>query len=436
MNDSILTEQGQQHLDHVQRWLQYAPDPPERGENIYDVFISYRSTDRPWAMALYDALKQAGWEPFLDQYELVPGSNLEMSLTEALEASSSGVILWSSNTESSEWCKKERNAMDVLKQRSGSFNYVFAKLDTEPLPLFAQSDLFFEFEDSPEGPRGEKLLRLMCGMRGVSLSSEAVKLAQKVDQDEQLTLIAVNGAIEAENPAQLLDIGTSDDPGVLASPNPVLAAAQGLISMGENDSAQSVLKHALAYFPKSLRAKQLKGLVLRRLERYQDAINVLSELKAAGHQDPETLGILAAAWDGRYLESGKKLYLRKARELYRMAFQADPEDYYTGINAASKSLFLGEPAESERLAAAVYELVKGAADGKDFYGGCTLAEVFLLQRKFDAAKALFEKVIDNHFARAGDLEGTRQQATRICDAHGLSEEDTAEILAPFLLLRD
>src|SRR5688572_10419897 len=82
----------------MQQWLVHAPAPPPRGKNSYDVFISYRSSDRAWALALYDVLKLAKWEAFLDQYDLVPGANLETSLSEALEASSSGVILWSSRT--------------------------------------------------------------------------------------------------------------------------------------------------------------------------------------------------------------------------------------------------------------------------------------------------------------------------------------------------
>ncbi|MEJ2158268.1 MAG: TIR domain-containing protein [Desulfobacteraceae bacterium] len=434
MSEDHLDEVEKQQPAYIQRWIEHAPDPPERGDNIYDVFISYRSTDRAWAMALYDALKQAGWEPFLDQYILVPGSNLETSLIEALEASSSGVILWSSKTKDSDWCKKERQAMDTLSKREGSFNYVFSKLDGEPLPLFAQGDLYIDFEDSPDGPRGVNLLRLICGMRGVPLSPDAVKLAQEVDQNEQQSLVAIKAAIEAINPEQLLKLGTSSDPGLLASPHPVLAAAQGLISMGECDMAESVLKHALTCFPKSLRARQLRGLVLRRQKRYQDAINVLSELKAAGHKDPETLGILAAAWDGKYQESGKSLYLRKSRELYREAFETDPTDYYTGINTASKSLFLNESEVSEKFAAEVYELVKQSADGKDFWAACTLAEVYLLKKKFDSAEELFQRIIDRHFSKSGDLEGTRLQAIRICIAHGLSEAETARVLKPFDIL--
>lgn len=271
-------------------------------------------------------------------------------------------------------------------------------------------------------------------MRGVSLAPEAVVMAQKVDQDAQRILVAINGAVEAGNPARLREIGTSEEPGILASPGPVLAAAQGLISMGKYEDALEVLKHAYAYFPKSIRVKQLEGLALRRLKRYQDAIDVLSELKAAGHQDPETMGILGAAWDGLYQESGKMLHLRRSRELYRTAFQGDPKNYYTGINAAAKSLFLGESQEAERLAAEVMPLVKAASDGNDFWAGCTLGEVYLLQRDLNSAAAQYQKVIDKHPGNTGDLAGTRQQATRICSALKLSEEETKKVLAPFELL--
>lgn len=436
MTDNISTDRAAEQRAYVQQWLQYAPKPPERGENSYDVFISYRSSDRPWAMALYDALKLAEWEPFLDQYDLVPGANLERSLVEALEASSSGVILWSSRTEDSLWCERERNAMRSLKDETGTFAYVFAKLDAQALPRFARSDIYIDFEDSREGPRGEKLLKLMCGMTRATLPPEAVEMALKVDQDAQQTLIAIKGAVEGDNPAKLLEIGTSATPGVLASPSPVLTAAEGLISMGKYEDAQEVLRHAAAHFPKSIRAKQLKGLALRRLKRFREAIDVLSELRAAGHQDPETLGILAAAWDGLYQTSGKKLYLRKSRGLYRTAFQADPHDYYTGINAASKSLFLGEAGEAQRLAAEVLPLVEGASDGEDFWPACTLGEVFLLQRKVDEAAAQYQRVIDNHPSRVGDLDGTRQQAARICSANGFSAEEINRAIAPFELLDD
>jgi tetratricopeptide (TPR) repeat protein len=247
-------------------------------------------------------------------------------------------------------------------------------------------------------------------------------------------MVQINGATEAGNAAKLLQIGTSDHPGLFSAPAPILAAAQGLIRNGKNDDARTVLERALLLFPQSVRARQLEGLALRRLKKYQEAIDVLSELKAEGHQDPETLGILAAAKDGLFRETGKMLLLRNARELYRTAFQADPKDYYTGINAASKSLFLGEQAEAARLAGEVFPLVEKATDGKNLYLGCTLGEVYLLQGKVDEAAAQYQKVIDNNPNASGDLKGTGEQAERICAALKLSPDDTAKIIAPFKLL--
>lgn len=419
--------------DPNQRWLEYAPKPPERGANLYDVFISYRSSDRTWAMALYDALKLAGWEPFLDQYELVPGSNLENSLEESLAASSSGVIIWSRRTIDSVWCQRERQSMMTLRDRGG-FKYLFAKLDAQPLPLFAQADLWVEFGDSPEGPRGFNLLKLLCGMKDCKPDPAAVKLAEEVDEKASETLIRIKAAVEAGNADRLKQIGTSKDLGVVASPVALVEAARGLISMKAPADALDVLGHAKQLFPKSIRVKQLQGLAFRRLGRFDEAIDVLSELKAAGHQDPETIGMLAAAWDGRYQKTGKRINLYKSRELYRTAFVADPKDYYTGVNAASKSLFLGEADESARLAALVQPLVAKAKDGNDFWGGCTLAEVYLLQGALDDARQQYQRIIDNHGTLVGHLEGTFEQAKRICSALKLTEDETKKVLAPFELL--
>lgn len=438
MTSVSITTETRENLDHAQRWLKCAPPPGERGTNTFDVFISYRSSDRSWAMALYDALRMAKWEPFLDQYELVPGNTLQTSLEESLQASSSGVILWSSRTKDSEWCKRERTLMTQLKDErrtsSSPFNYVFAKLDDEPLPGFAKADLYMDFVDSPEGPRGANLLRLICGMRGIPLPPEAVELAQQVDEDIRQLLRTIKGAVEAANPTRLKQFATSNDPGIAESPVPLQEAAQGLISMDLCEDAMTLLQTARLHFPQSVRVKQLEGLALRRLRRYQDAIDVLSELKADGHQDPETLGILAASWDGLYQESGKALHLRRSRDLYRTAFQIHPKDYYTGINAAAKSAFLGEPEETKRLVDLVIPLVKGASDGSDFWAGCTLAEAYLLQQSITLAAAQYRRMIDACPGRGGDFKSTCRQAKRICQALKLSETQTKEALTPFEVL--
>jgi hypothetical protein len=92
------------------------------------------------------------------------------------------------------------------------------------------------------------------------------------------------------------------------------------------------------------------------------------------------------------------------------------------------------PMRTVKLATNVLPLVKNASNGEDFWTGCTLGEVYLLQRDIDSAAAKYQRVIDRHPAKVGDLAGTRQQAKRICAAHKLSEEATKKVLAPFELL--
>lgn len=417
--------------DLMRQWLDHAPPPPQRDGHEYDVFISYRSADRRWAMALHDVLQQAEWQPFLDQYELVAGANLERALEEALEASASGVVLWSSRTVDSEWCRNERQAMRAL-----DMPYVFAKLDQEDLPLFARSDLFVDFSDTPDGPRGANLLRLLWGLRQEPLPDQAVEFAQKLDEAVKSAVVSIKAAIEAENAEKITALARSSEPGVLSVPAPLAAAGEALIAMKEEQQALEVLELAQRQFPSSLRVAQLRGLALRRLERFEEAIEVLTELKAAGHHDPETLGILAAAWFGRYGESGKTLYLRRSRDMYRMAFQGDPSDYYTGINAATKSLFLGEEDQAHELANAVFEVVQTFGDGADLWGALTLAEVHLLRRQLAEAKGVYQRVIDRHSQKPGHLESARTQAEKICEALGIDETQARDALSPFDLLSE
>ena len=60
-----------------QTLLQYAPAPRALGKDeTWNVFLSYRSVDRPWVINLYDVLRSAGHKVFLDQVVLKAGDEL------------------------------------------------------------------------------------------------------------------------------------------------------------------------------------------------------------------------------------------------------------------------------------------------------------------------------------------------------------------------
>ena len=118
---------------------------------------------------------------------------------------------------------------------------------------------------------------------------------------------------------------------------------------------------------------------------------VLGKLYAAGEIKPGTLGILARTWMDRYTQTSERTFLLKSRDLYRQAFEAFPTDYYTGINAASKSLLAGEKETAAQLAKRVQGLVGDKAIPGDYWKTATVAEVQLLQGNFDAAPPVSTK---------------------------------------------
>jgi len=148
---------------------------------------------------------------------------------------------------------------------------------------------------------------------------------------------------------------------------------------------------------------------------WQAAQIVLGRLYAAGEIDPETLGIYGRTWMDRYDKTKDRLHLLRARDLYRQAFEAAPKDYYTGINAASKSLLLGERDTAKQLAARVEKLVGTAAIPNDYWRTATIAEVQLLQGNYEQAAALYQSAVSAAPLERGSHESTWAAASRLLD---------------------
>jgi MAP3K TRAFs-binding domain len=158
---------------------------------------------------------------------------------------------------------------------------------------------------------------------------------------------------------------------------------------------------------------------------------VLGRLYAAGEIDPETLGLYARTWMDRYNQSGEKMFLLKSRDLYRDAFEASPNDYYTGINAASKSLLAGEKETAAQLAKRVQDLVGDKAVPGDYWRTTTVAEIQLLQGKVDAAADLYAAAVRGSPFERGSHGSSYGQAKQLLEAIGATDEQKAKIAAAF-----
>jgi tetratricopeptide (TPR) repeat protein len=415
-----------------EQWLQFAPKPPGlTGDQKWHVFLSYRSVHRPWVIQLYDALRHLGFEVFLDQYVLAASSTLISGLAEGLEKSASGILVWSTATQDSEWCKKECDAMESRATKNKNYHYVVVTLDKVDLPFWASQRIYIDFSEYREGPRGVGLLKLLYGLLGKPLPDGAVHLATKIDEEVQHALASVKAALKIGNCERLLDLVRSGGPAWTTSALLGSQVAESLIKIKCFDHALTVLEDLEERFPKAIRPQQLKGLVLAKKGDWKKAQMVLAELEAAGEQDPETLGIFARTWMDRYQESKDPRHLAYSRELYGRAFKNAPGDYYTGINAASKSILMGELPAAKEYAEKVEQIVGTKKVDGDYWMTATVAEVQLIKQNYGQAAELYQAAVNMAPEEIGSHESTWLQAKRLMEVLAPSQPEYDQIAKTF-----
>jgi tetratricopeptide (TPR) repeat protein len=416
----------------AENWTDLAPHPdPVQPGKKWHVFVSYRSTNRPWVLALYDILKGLGYKVFLDQFVLTAAAPLALSLGEALDASESAILVWSGGYEDSEWCKQEAATLETKQNKKDGFRYVIARIDDSEITGLAQNKLWVDFSQQREGPSGTSLLSLLYGLEGEPLPEGAVKLAAKVDDEMRGGLLDIRACRGIGDAAGLSALAATDNMAWKGSPMLMCAAAEGLIAMGKIPEAITVLDRAEDAFPKAVRPKQLRGLALARSGETVEAQRVLARLHAAGEIGPETLGLYARTWMDRYTETGDSTFLLKSRDLYRQAFEAFPTDYYTGINAASKSLLAGEKETAAQIAERVQEIVGDTPVADDYWRTATIAEALLLQGKLEAAAKTYRAAVLTAPLDSGSHNSTRAQAALLLSALGAPDEQKALVMAAF-----
>jgi TIR domain-containing protein/tetratricopeptide repeat protein len=414
-------------------WLALAPKPRPLAEGQrWHVFLSYRSVHRSWVIQLYDVLRHFGYEVFLDQYVLTPAKPLVASLEEGLAKSAAGILVWSTDAADSRWCQKEYTTMQALEMDS-AFRYVVALLDNVDLKAnpFLSQKLYLDFSQFREGPRGAGLLQLLYGLTGEPQSDEAVRLALKVDEETRSVLAKIKAAQDRGDDEYISQLAKSQSLAWTTSPLLGSRAAESLIKLSRLDDALVIIKALEERFPKAIRPRQLEGLALARKGELKAAQRVLSELWAEGEQDPETLGIYARTWMDRYTESGDRLHLVKSRDLYAQAFKNAPKDYYTGINAAAKSVFLGELEEAARYADAVEQVVGTQKYEGNYWMTATAAEVQLIKQNYDQAAVLYAAAVAMSPTATGDHKSTWIQAKRLLDHLKPTPEQNEKIAQVF-----
>jgi tetratricopeptide (TPR) repeat protein len=424
-------------------WFKVAPPPrPLTGNDQWNVFLSYRSVDRAWTMNLYDVLTQHGYKAFIDQCALPAGSDLATRLQDALQNSQAGVLIWSSATGDSSWVNREYNVLDRQATDKPGFYFVPVRLDKSKVPPFAANRVYLDFSSYPDGPNGGDLLRLLHGLVGLPLSREAADFALKLDQAAKQAADDVGAAIFNKDPEQLIDLFKTGGLAWQTSSALACKAAEGLIKLKRNDDAIAMLQQIEQQFPRAIRPRQLHALALARRGQGDDlkqAQRMLGRLYQDGQRDPETLGIYGRTWMDRYNKSKDPSDLQQSRDLYADAFQRAQDDYYTGINAAAKSVLLGTPDDIARggaLATQVQKIVGTEATAGDYWKTATVGEVYLLMKNYADAARLYKAAVAMAKAEVGSHESTWKQACLEMQQLNPAADERALVRAAFAHLPD
>lgn len=435
-------------------WIEHCEPPRTRPPGIkWDVFISYRSLDRTWAIALYDMLAQCGYTVFLDQFVLVAGHGLETQLGDNLRQSASGVLVWSERTADSKWVTRELNAM--IKRQTDTedgphpFFFVVAALDKKEPPGLTGGSLYLDFSDYPDGPMGADIVRLTAGLQGKPLKREAVERVATFERTLREEPAELRALAKIRRYADILERITGEAPAYTTSATLPSLAIDQLIRAKEYQRALEGVKVARARFPGSLRLRQLQGLALRRDGQIDEAAYQLTLLREKGHEDPETLGILAAVyadiWEAKLKHGdarGARDALEQSRNLYRDSFRKVPTDTYVGINAASKSALLGELdvareiADEVLLRLAEMRAARGGGPLSDYWDRVTEPEGLLIKGECARALALYHEARIAHQHETGSIESTGKQVERLLGVLEVPADVRTALKAEFGLLPD
>lgn len=189
--------------------------------------------------------------------------------------------------------------------------------------------------------------------------------------------------------------------------------------LGESFLAFDIAAEGLQAFKNDLRLIQLQALALARTGATRRANAILEQLRLSGHQDEETLGILARThkdfWQLSADPEERRKHLKTSYELYLEGYKRN-RGYYSGINAASMGLIYGEKDTAMQLGKEVIDLcltilehISPESDER-YWLEATLAEAALIMKDLPMAEEYYQRGSEQRGMSTVVLSRTRSQA--------------------------
>jgi len=133
----------------------------------WDVFVSYGHEDAAWVGVLAANLHRAGFDVFLDQWELVGGDRVTGRLEDGIRGSVSGVLVVSPHALSRPWVRQEYEALLRQAVEDPGRRLIPVLYRDAELPPFMANHQWVDFRAATTGPGYEAALeRLQRALNG------------------------------------------------------------------------------------------------------------------------------------------------------------------------------------------------------------------------------------------------------------------------------
>ena len=111
--DSIILSKGRipeiflRGVGLPDEWITYIPSLVGDGIQFFSCFISYSSSDKPFAVRLHDTLQSKGIRCWLDEKQLLPGDDISRELERGIYLWDKFLLCASKNSLTSWWVEDE-----------------------------------------------------------------------------------------------------------------------------------------------------------------------------------------------------------------------------------------------------------------------------------------------------------------------------------------
>jgi len=192
-----------------------------------------------------------------------------------------------------------------------------------------------------------------------------------------------------------------------------------ILAQGEPLLAYDVVTGGLATWPKDTRLRQLQGLALARSGAIERANAILEDLRGEAEPAEETLGMLGRTYKDLAIAAPtadqRAQFLKRAAETYAEAYRISG-GYWSGINAATMNLLVGETERATDLAQKVRaQCLKVIVNptGDSYWELAALGEAALIARDLAQAAQWYGRAANQGRNRFGDLQSSRRNARLI-----------------------